>query len=168
MKTMTLATALTAILLTGCATTNPGNIGAGMYEDMLTQRAALAGGSSAAATLGGEAGAAAAAAVRTCDEIDTEITAIYTKMQPEEAGLAKRALSTGQGIGETIALQQVTNAVPGAGMVNNLFKMRSGKKKAEAMFQSQLSPTSRLAELQKERMAASCPGSMLELFEERE
>ena len=166
MKLKTLTITLAGLTLAACAT-NPGNIGAGMYEDMIAQRAALAGAGTALGGAAGEAGAASLNEPRACEEIDTEIRTVYLGMQPEEAGIVKRAVSTGQGIGETIALQQVTNHIPGAGMVNGLLKMRSGKKKAETMFRNQLTPTGRLAELQKERMSASCPGSMLELFEER-
>lgn len=166
MKLMTLSLALAGLTLAGCAT-NPGNIGAGMYEDMIAQRAALQGGSTAVGGSAGKLAATSAADPRPCNEIDAEITTIYSDMQPEEAGIVKRALLTGQGIGKTIALQQVTNQIPGAGMVNGLLKMRSGKKKADEMFRRQLTPTGRLGALQKERMMASCPGSMLELFEEK-
>jgi hypothetical protein len=166
MKFMTIKLVFAGLTLAGCET-NPGNIGAGMYEDMVAQRAALQGGGTAMGGSAGELAATSVAMPRPCEEIDAEIIAIYMDMQPEEAGIVKRALSTGQGIGETIGLQQVTNHIPGAGMVNGLLKMRSGKKKADEMFRGQLTPTGRLGTLQKERTIGACPGSMLELFEEK-
>jgi len=147
----------TALLFSACAN-NPGNIGAAMYENAVMQKTAMQNGNRSVDP---------ALANLTCKDIDENIKLTYLSMQPEEAGLAKRALSTGQGVAETVALSKVASAVPGANMINNAFKFKSGKDKATAVFTKQMTIQTKLQALQAARMDKNCEGSMLELFEEK-
>ena len=137
--------------LAACAT-NPGNIGADHYETILAQRATME---------------APIASDRTCEEVDAEVRLAYLDMQPEQAGLARRAFTTGKNVGESVALRGVAAHVPGVGLVNSMVKGRSGKKKADAMLGHQLGQSNKLHTLSAERNALGCEGSMLALFEDK-
>lgn len=156
MKFRLTAIAAATLALGACATTNPGNLSAGM---MANQDANMSEFNTYLESTYGED--------MTCDEVDVEVKAAYFNMQPEEVGLGKRVVGVASQVGEQTALSQVAGRVPGVGFANTILKGKKGKEKATAMMSGQMEQAGKLRVLNARRTELGCPGNMQELFAER-